>query len=326
MENIPVANARANIKYIVFSLFLIVTWYFYSKPSKVIIKEIKQIVHCETPGPPPFATWNPSKNQSRTAIAILFDGAILDLAPSIGVLDQYLSDNLESDIIIFLTMYPVGPHLHAVTLKTKRQITYYNIDAIYTTFPKGFDPYREEPTWSKRGKWNYHHMCRFWFKLIFDIPLINKYEFVMRLDSDSKLVGVWFNVFDFMRNQSAVNFANIEQADTEGILPGLMKLKTFTYEYINKTGIVPKNPVRLARAFDIPFHIRLHNTNFDISKTEFFKSKPVTHWINAVDETYGIFRYRWGDHVLKYLTTAIFATPSEVLLRTDYNLPYCHPC
>ncbi|CAF0959578.1 unnamed protein product, partial [Adineta steineri] len=197
---------------------------------------------------------------------------------------------------------------------------------IFTSFPKGFDPYLEEPTWSKRGKWNYHHMCRFWFKLILDIPLINKYDYVMRLDSDSKVMGVWFNVFELMKNKTAVNFANVEQADTEAILPGLMKLKTFTLDYQKKYGIIPKNPIRLTRAFDIPNHIRLHNTNFDIFKVEFFKSQLVTHWINAVDESFGIFRYRWGDHVLRYLTTAMFATPNEVLVRTDFNLSYCHPC
>ncbi|CAF1387228.1 unnamed protein product [Adineta steineri] len=169
-------------------------------------------------------------------------------------------------------------------------------------------------------------MCRFWFKLILDIPLINKYDYVMRLDSDSKVMGVWFNVFELMKNKTAVNFANVEQADTEAILPGLMKLKTFTLDYQKKYGIIPKNPIRLTRAFDIPNHIRLHNTNFDIFKVEFFKSQPVTHWTNAVDESFGIFRYRWGDHVLRYLTTAMFATPNEVLVRTDFNLSYCHPC
>ncbi|CAF1571250.1 unnamed protein product, partial [Adineta steineri] len=159
--------------------------------------------------------------------------------------------------------------------------------AIFTSFPKGFDPYLNEPTWSKRGKWNYHHMCRFWFKLILDIPLINKYDYIMRLDSDSKVTGVWFNVFDLMKNKTAVNFANVEQADTEAILPGLMKLKTFTLDYQKKYGIIPKNPIRLTRAFDIPDHIRLHNTNFDIFEIELFKSQPVTHWINAVDKSFG---------------------------------------
>ena len=270
--------------------------------------------------------WNPSTQAKNNAIAFLFHDQVQLLAPKIALLDSNLADNQSADIIILHTGYPFRAHLQAVANATRRQVTFLNVDQYFMSFPHGFDPYLEDPTWTKRGKWNYHHMCRFWFKLVVDIPLVTKYEYLMRLDDDSKLTGVWFNIFEFMTQKKVVCFANVEEADTEHGLPGLMRLKSFTYEYIKKYSIIPKNPARLERAFNIPNHIRLYNTNFDVIKVKFFQTSPVRHWVDAVDNTFGIYRYRWGDHVLRYLTTALFATSSEVLLRTDFKLPYCHPC
>jgi hypothetical protein len=67
---------------------------------------------------------------------------------------------------------------------TRRTIEYYNVDIHFVTFPPGcvrdspsdhdryhvrewvvvhrirLDPYREKPNFTRRGKWNYHHMIR----------------------------------------------------------------------------------------------------------------------------------------------------------------------
>ena len=275
---------------------------------------------------PYMSTWNPSAKAKKTAISFLYHDQVQELAPKIALLDKSISDNMSSDIIIFHTGYPLKAQMQAIAAVTKRQIIFHNVDEAFTSFPEGFNPYLEDPTWRKRGKWGYHHMCRFWFKLILNIPLVLEYEYLMRLDDDSKILGVWFNIFQFMMDRKAVYFANVEEADSNSGLPGLMNLKTFTFDYKEKYQIIPTNPARLARAFDIPNHIRLYNTNFDVIKVAFFNQPRIRHWTDAVDATFGIFKYRWGDHVLRYITTALFATPSEVLLRTDFNLPYCHPC
>ena len=269
---------------------------------------------------------NLSIKNSTSAIAFLYNEQILDLIPKIVQLDRYFSDNMSSDIIIFQTGYSLKRDLETIANTTKRQITFYNVDAFFTSFPDGFDPYLEEPTWTKRGKWSYHHMCRFWFKHVTDIPLVNKYDYLMRLDSDSGLLGNWFNIFNLMEKKNIVYFGNVEESDSENVLPGLMKLKSFTLYYKKKYKKIPKDPLRLMRAFETPGVIRLYNTNFDVIKIRFFRAPEIRHWVNAVDSTYGIFRYRWGDHVLRYITTAMFASPEEVLLRTDFNLSYCHPC
>lgn len=266
------------------------------------------------------------KRFNNNAVAFLYNDQVQNLAPRIAALDTLLKDNRKADVIIFHTGFPLKNNAEAVANATVRQVIFFNVDLFFTSFPVGFDPYVEEPNWVKRGKWNYQQMCRFWFKFVIDIPIVKKYNYLMRLDDDSKLLGVWFNVFDFMKKKGAIYFANVEESDDGKELPGLMKLKTLTYDYIRKYNITPKNPARLRRAFDIPNRIRLYNTNFDIIHVNFFQSDEIHHWVKSVDESFGILKYRWGDHVLRYLTTAIFADASQVLLRTDFQLPYCHPC
>jgi hypothetical protein len=312
--------------YLIILSIPIITIYIYNTLYKGTYQTVQGLCKSEFKNSSFVSVWNPSVKDKKSAIAILYNDEIQKLTPIIALLDTRFSDNMSTDIIIFHTGYPFKKHLYAIANITKRQIIYYNIDHVFTSFPAGFDPYLEDPTWTKRGKWNYQHMCRFWFKLVMDIPLVLEYDYLMRLDGDSKILGVWFNIFDLMEKRNVVNFANVEQADSEQGLPGLMKLKSFTLSYQEKYQIIPKNPARLKRAFDIPNRIRLYNTNFDVIKVKFFKNPEIRHWIDAVDQTFGIFKYRWGDHVLRYLTTALFATSAEVLLRTDFNLSYCHPC
>ena len=40
----------------------------------------------------------------------------------------------------------------------------------------------------------------------------------------------------------------------------------------------------------------------------------------------GIFKYRWGDAVLRYLVLAIFAEDDQIINRNSTNIMYCHPC
>jgi hypothetical protein len=128
-----------------------------------------------------------------------------------------------------------------------------------------------------------------------------------------------------MRVRNAVYFANSIDNDLEELLPGTMKMKQVTFEYVKENNITPKQPEILHDAFGDNV-VRNYYNNFEITKIKFFQRKDVRHWIEFIDSTYGIFKYRWGDAVLRYLTLALFAERQEVLHRDAYNLPYCHEC
>lgn len=71
----------------------------------------------------------------------------------------------------------------------------------------------------------------------------------------------------------------------------------------------------------------LFYNNFEVAHVPFFFRPEVRHWTAAVMDSGGIYKYRWGDAVLRYLTLALFAEPNQIMhARKDVELPYCHPC
>ena len=111
----------------------------------------------------------------------------------IAQLGQRLNDNNVTDIIIFHTGYPFRSDYVPIFDVTPRHVEFVNVDHLFNQFPRGFEPHRREPTWSQRGKWNYHHMCYFWFKQVFELKIVHRYRYMMRLDDDSQLLGKFEN-------------------------------------------------------------------------------------------------------------------------------------
>jgi len=266
-------------------------------------------------------------SNSSNVIAILLGDNYKKLAERLSLLDQSLSNEYQSDIMIFHTSYPYSSDISSIINSTKRRVIFHNVDREFSSFPLRFDPYSTDPTWSKRGKWNYHHMIRFWFKLIFEIPEIQHYEYIMRLDDDSKLLGTWMNVFRIMRERNAVYFANSKSSDSENGLPGTMKLKDICLNYLKtiKMNTSSNIETKLEGAFS-QNSVTTYYNNFEIVNIQFFRQPGVRHWIEMIDETHGIYKYRWGDAILRYILLIIFAEPNQILHREAFNLQYCHPC
>jgi hypothetical protein len=108
-------------------------------------------------------------------------------------------------------------------------------------------------------------------------------------------------------------------------LPGIELLKTVAHEYVEENGISPKNTIKWMTAFPDQTSFT-YSTNFEVAKVEFFLREDVRKWTDHVLAHGGIYKYRWGDAPLRFVTLAIFATEKEVLHRNDYHISYCHPC
>ena len=111
------------------------------------------------------------------------------LRVKISQLDERLKDNCSTDVIVFHTGYPFRGDVTAIFDSTRREVQFVNIDHIFYQFSPDFDPHFRDPTWSQKGKWNYHHMCYFWFKQVFELTLMQRYRYMMRLDDDSQILG-----------------------------------------------------------------------------------------------------------------------------------------
>jgi hypothetical protein len=264
-------------------------------------------------------------SDTKDLITVLVSRISSKLIARLKLMDLNFADNFSTSLLIMHNGNSYESDLLRLTKKIRRQVLFLNIDIFFHLFPIGFDPCKTETSYRVRGKWNYLQMIRFWFKILFELPQLKKYEYIMRLDDDSQLKNKWFNVFDEMRHKNAVYFANNEDVDLEEQLPGTMKLKEVTFDYIEKNNIKPKQFQMLRDTFGDKI-VRNYYNNFEVMKMEFFRRNQTRHWIETIDSTNGIFYYRWGDAIFRYLTLAIFAEKHEVLHRRDYNLSYCHKC
>jgi hypothetical protein len=240
-------------------------------------------------------------------------------------MDLNFDDNFTTSLLIMHNGNLYESDFLRLTKAIKRQVLFLNIGIYFNLFPIGFDPCNTKTSYRVRGKWNYLQMIRFWFKILFELPQLKNYEYIMRLDDDSRMINKWFNVFVEMRSKNAVYFANNEDIDLEEQLPGTMKLKDVTFAYIEQNKIKPKQFQMLNNAF-ADKTVRNYYNNFEVIKMEFFRRRAIRHWVETIDSTNGIFYYRWGDAIFRYLTIAIFAERHQVLHRNDYNLSYCHKC
>jgi hypothetical protein len=120
--------------------------------------------------------------------------------------------------------------------------------------------------------------------------------------------------------------ANIREVQSENEFPGLTLVRNFTAAYIIKNNITAQNPDLLGDVFNKTMEIPNYSNNIEVVDLSFMRRKEVLDFVRAIDESKGIFLYRWGDAPLRYITLALFANATEVLHRHKLELTYCHRC
>lgn len=157
----------------------------------------------------------------------------------------------------------------------------------------------------------YRHMCRFYAGEFMKLPIIQKYKYIWRLDTDSYILDkINYNVFDRMAENNAIyGYINI-QNDHIGAIKNLWE----TCEaYFSKENCIFKDENK-----GIHFK-RVYYSNFEIFNMEWFKDKPYQNFYNYIDSTGGIFINRWGDHVLRYIALNALGQKDRCLFFHDIH-------
>lgn len=159
----------------------------------------------------------------------------------------------------------------------------------------------------------YRHMCRFFSGAIFTHPTLTDYKYIWRLDTDSFIVSpIQYNVFDKLQeNNSIYGYINI-QHDHPGTIKNLWEISQQYFTTLNKNHIFQQP--------DITHHKnRVFYTNFEIFDMEWFRSKNYMDYFNFIDNTAGIYQYRWGDHSIRYIALNSLATPDQLYFYDDIH-------
>lgn len=158
----------------------------------------------------------------------------------------------------------------------------------------------------------YKHMCRFYAIQIYDI--LSEFDYFLRLDDDSYLESpIKYDIFAFLRQERLIYGYIHGENDYH---PQTIKtLPHFTREYIEKYHIKPLCSMDEINEF-------YYYSNFTLTETSFWRRPDVQGYLHAVDESLGIYKYRWGDHVLQTLALKIFCEPQKIYHFKDFK--YSH--
>jgi hypothetical protein len=183
----------------------------------------------------------------------------------------------------------------------------------FSDFPIGFSPHNVSNNWSKRSPWGYQQMCRFWSTKLWRHEALDNYTTIMRMDSDSCLVGPLPNGLPQLPS-GVVYAANTIKRDPELVSAGIWHV---TEAHVQKHNLTPKNEKlwHMAKKNWVRHRqMPVFYTNFEVNRVDFFRQENVMDFLETITEKppYGVFHHRWGDAIVRFLTIAIFAEPYQL--------------
>ena len=226
----------------------------------------------------------------------------------VRMVDSALAASSGAHVVLFHGSYPLRADIFAIrAAAARRRVDFVNVDGIFERPSSAggvrtADPYLSDPAFVKRSKWAYSNMIRFWFYDIFCVPLVaDGVRFVLRMDDDSffpRPPADNLDLFSEMTRRGAVYISNDVQVDLPHVVQGL---QNFTASYVREHALAFRSGRRLEELFPRGSCFMYFN-NFEVSSVTFFRSAPVRAWSAAVLRSGGLYRHRWGDAPLRYIT------------------------
>jgi hypothetical protein len=155
----------------------------------------------------------------------------------------------------------------------------------------------------------YKHMCRFYALQIYE--LLSEFDYFLRLDDDSYIESqIRYDMFEFMI-KGGFEYGYIHKEmdyhqDTIETLP------QFTRNYIQKNNIKINCDLE-----DIDTHY--FYSNFMITKIDFWLRTEVQNFLKAIDNSLGIYQYRWGDHIIQTHAIKMFSQRERIYHFKDFH-------
>ena len=170
----------------------------------------------------------------------------------------------------------------------------------------------------------YLHMCNFTSNIYgYQNTELDNYDFIMTHDDESGYTKMMdYDPFDIIAESGslfgAYSFGQRlnNGKPHQGHLDTRIGLYKFTKNFMDNHKIIPKSE-SLIKIMKCPnpeerFHY-LDWADTYVVNTEIFKSESWLLWINAVNKSGGIYKYRWGDN-------EIYSLYAHIFIGTIYNL------
>lgn len=142
----------------------------------------------------------------------------------------------------------------------------------------------------------YRHMCRMFSGEIYKNPLILKYDYYIRIDTDSFIhTPLNYDIFEWARKNDCWYgyVAPAVQKDNEKVVEGL-------WDFVNS--LYPNK---------IPDRMMFY-TNWELGKVNWFVDSEYMKFYEKIDCHGGIYTKRWGDAPIKFLGVNLFMPQKNI--------------
>lgn len=202
---------------------------------------------------------------------------------------------------------------------TERPIAFPRVD--FNHFPQGFNPAKENHEFVVEGRnpWGYYQMIRFWVTTIWKHPAIQRFDAVMRLDSDScfKEVNDYLPNFMYDGLYYHSQYVGVEPEHGANFIQGMYD---FAVNWMEKTKqpVQPRNALLwhyTESSWETKKTLPVFRTNFELSKRSFMQRGDVARFHEAITEKdpFPMLRNRWGDAVLRFLLVSVFENNDRIM-------------
>ena len=159
----------------------------------------------------------------------------------------------------------------------------------------------------------YRHMCQFFFSEIRNY--IKEYDWYMRLDDDSFIGSdINYNIFEYLENNNKVYGYVAEIPEWPPVVVGV---DNFFIKIINEYKLTPHFFDKLLD--DKKYNLRHFYNNIEIAKLSYFEKDEVKLLTRLVNESGNIYRWRWGDNLLRTILLSITVDQKQIHKFEDFD-------
>jgi len=232
---------------------------------------------------------------------------VKDLKKSLHYLDINFNDDYKYPVIIFNEDF-TNTIMESIKNSTRSEIIFQKVTFKIPEFLNKNEVsdyvYIDNSPYSVGFSIGYRHMCRFFAGKIYDCLILKDYKYYWRLDAHSYVLKkINYDIFKYME----VNNILYGYIDSGKDITNTNSLWIVTKKYLEDKNI----------KYDKTWDGIAYGTNFEISSFEFWRSSEYKNYFDYIDRTGGIYKYRWGDHIIHYLAISIFVSEQKLHKFTD---------
>lgn len=260
--------------------------------------------------------------------------------------------------MVFLNNQPFDAgFVESLTEMASGEVTFETFSSDYWSYPSWIDQDRARALMKEAearkvryaGEESYHHMCRFFSGMFFDVPALRRYRYFWRLEPDIQYTCmITYDPFRKMREANKVYGYTIALSELLETAPSLFRLVS---QYKSRMGIASTDlwksmvePALLPQALrwllgrldqsrdaeGSRWNLCHFWSNFEIADLDFFRNAQYRDFFKTLDESGGFFYERWGDAPVHSLAAALFLKPEQIhwfehLGYMHANFMHCEP-